>query len=554
MVRLASRRKMKPDAATRQPSDRASAESASVDRLERMTLAFPFARAFLRKRSGWIGLGMAGLYFLLMAVLSFKYHKIGDYGVETDFYVFVSQAKQILQGGFPIDGARGPIYFLLLAAAGLFTSDFFHAGLLIGLISAAVVIYFTFRLLGLLYGEDVALIVTLLTASSPVFVQHTYSCGTDMFFFAIAAGAIYYYLKQSELGHGHLIVAGILAGLAYLTRYNGVVIVLGLAAGLLLFDSGRLAGGRRLSGLLLLAAAFALAITPWGLYCLREKGDFFYNTNYRNIAYGIYGEGHMDWDAFWGTRANDFRSFMDVFREGPGLFAKTIVVNIYNHFASDMRDLLGWHTGILVLPGVLITLLRRPDSRQAVYLLLNALFFGVLLTVFYNPRFSMFLVPVYGLMAVQTVSWAGSVLSRRSGIVSRLVPAAALLLVMWTAAEAFQFNKENISKGPKEILIIADWFNKNVPGPHKEEVIVARKPQIAYYLGMDFKWIPDVKQYDELMADLKAMDADYLYFSYLEAHWRPELAFLLNAEEEYPGLRPVIFMKNPGVVLYKVVD
>jgi len=519
-----------------------------------LTLTFPSLDEALVRRNTSAALFVAGLYVGLMAVVGFKYHTIGDYGVETDFYVFISQAGLILEGGFPIDGARGPVYFLLLAAVGLLTGDFFNAGMVIGLASAGAFLYFTFKLLSDLFREDSALVVTLLTAANPVFVQHTYSSGTDMFFCALAAGTIYFCLRPERLGYGHLIVGGVLAGVAYLTRYNGVFILAGLLLGILVFDRARPGKGGRLMGCALVLAAFALTITPWGIYCLREKGQFFYNMNYRNIAYGLYGEGAMDWDAFWGTRAEDFRSFADVFLEDPVLFLKTMASNVYEHFVSDMRDLMGAHLGVLVLPGIVISVFKRPKSRQAAYFALNVALFAVLLTVFYNPRFSLFLVPVYALLAMRTLLWIGGVLPRGRRIAAVMIPVIAAALVIWTAAEAYRFNKENISKGPTEILVIADWFDRNVPPEYRGDVIVARKPHIAYYLDMEFKWLPDVGTYGELMAELRKMDADYLYFSYIEAHWRPELEFLLDAEQKYPGLMPVLFMKNPKAVLYAVVE
>jgi hypothetical protein len=348
-----------------------------------------------------------------------------------------------------------------------------------------------------------------------------------------------------------LIAAGVLSAVAYLTRYDGVFVVSGVFLGVLLIDAARLEKGRVIScGLLL--AAFAVTITPWGLHCLQEKGQFLYHTNYRDIAYALYGEGAVSWNVFWEARAGDFRSFLDVFLEGPVLFVKAIVSNFHGHFLNDIRDLLGWHTGILVLPGIIITVLRRPKPTRAVYLLLNALLFGVLLTVFYNPRFSLFLVPAYCVLALQTLDWIGAVFSQRRRLMSWLIPAAATSLVVWTAVEGYQFNRCNISKGPTEILIIAEWFERNVPAEYRGEVIVSRTPQIAYYMDLEFEWMPDVKTYDELVAELRTMKADYLYFSYLEARWRPELAFLLNAEQKYPGIMPILFMKNPSAVLYRV--
>ena len=49
--------------------------------------------------SSYFGLSLAGLYFLILLIMSFLYHKVGDYGVETDFFWgYVPAAKSFLNG------------------------------------------------------------------------------------------------------------------------------------------------------------------------------------------------------------------------------------------------------------------------------------------------------------------------------------------------------------------------------------------------------------------------------------------------------------------------
>jgi hypothetical protein len=505
---------------------------------------------FRRERS--LALALAAVYTAVMAVLSFKYHIMGGYGVETDFYIFVSQAKQIFEGEFPIDGARGPVYFVLLAVAGRIVGDFFRAGMVIGLLSAGFLLYVVHRLISRLFGPGLALGVTILTALNPTFVQHTYSCGTDMFFAALATGAIYYALCQWPLSYKHIVWSGVLCAIVYLTRFNGVFVLAGLAFCVLLHrQEGTKLGGRVLR-FLALAGVFLAAVSPWGFYCLAEKGDFFYNTNYQNVAYAVHGEGTAGWDEFWLNRASEFKSFGDVIGSAPGAVAGTLAKNVYVHLKNDMGTLMGWHLGVPALIGLVFLAFRRPRGALGLYLLFNLLFFGVLLAVFYNPRFSLFLVPCYTLLAVTGLRELMGIAGRNWRSAPRVFAVAVLLLAGWTFVQSLRFNREVIISGPGEILSIARWFESRVPVSERTGLIVARNPHIGYYLDLDFNWIPGASDPEDLIRKLKAMGADYLYFSYMEASRRPNLKELLDPNSNYPGLRHLAHTKAPPAVLYAV--
>jgi hypothetical protein len=88
----------------------------------------------------WLPWTVAGLFFAVMAFLAFRYHTVGGFGVETDFYVeMYPPAKQLLAGHFsPLNySAKGPVYSFLLAGSYLAMRDWFLAGLLLNLASAA---------------------------------------------------------------------------------------------------------------------------------------------------------------------------------------------------------------------------------------------------------------------------------------------------------------------------------------------------------------------------------------------------------------------------------
>ena len=171
----------------------------------------------------FLSLGIAVVYLVVMSIVSFSFHKVGDYGVETDFFWgYVPAAKDFLNGVITIDAFRGPLYPIVLGIFGFILSDFFNAGILIGILSAAFVIYFTFEMVKRIFSPNVALFVTLILACNPVFVQYTYSAGTDMFFSALITATLFFFFKEKELSYKNLVIAAFLGGLSYLTRYNAI--------------------------------------------------------------------------------------------------------------------------------------------------------------------------------------------------------------------------------------------------------------------------------------------------------------------------------------------
>src|SRR5215470_4072209 len=77
-------------------------------------------------------------YLIITGAISFRYHRVLDFGVESDFlFEYVPLAKRVAEGVIPIGEYRGPVYPILLAMLKPITRDFFGAGLVISLLSAA---------------------------------------------------------------------------------------------------------------------------------------------------------------------------------------------------------------------------------------------------------------------------------------------------------------------------------------------------------------------------------------------------------------------------------
>jgi len=501
-----------------------------------------------------LGFAFAIAYSIVLGLISLSLHKIGDYGVETDFYWnYVPAAQQFLKGAVQIEQFHGPLYPIVLSVFGLVFGDFFTGGIILGLVSSAFVIYFSFEALKNIFSSWVAAPVTLLILLNPIFVQYTYSAGTDMFFIALVSAAVFFFFRANQLNTKNILLASFFGGLSYLTRYNGLFLF-GFVFVILFINYWKIDLKKRLIASTLFISVFILTISPWGAYCLKEKGSFFYNENYKNIAYELYGKGKIGWDEFWFKESKTFTSISQVILKDPGLFVSNTLNNIPDHYLSDMEKLTGWHIGFFIALGFFLFLFNKPlkkiNTIGFAYLLVNFFFFALLLLLFYGERFSMFLIPFYCSIAVIAI------LNRKNPVTEKIPAALRIILlsilVSISAVKAYEYNSGIINSGPNEILVIKDWFTNNITLPQNEVIIAARKAHIAYYLNMKFKPLPLEDNYNDFITTLRNSNVKYLYFSEIEAQLRREFVSLLDPQSEHPGLRTLVFTTYPPAVLYKI--
>ena len=514
------------------------------------TSLFPFFPEFLSGR--YAGMGIAGLFFILMLIVSLKYHVVGDYNVETDFYwTYVPQAGQILAGTIPIEDFHGPTYPMILSLASVLTKDLFHAGVVLSVLAASLSLYFIFELLKRLFRPDVAFLATLLVAVNTTFIRYTYTAGTDMVFMFFVTGSTFFLLREDQTKRYNLALAALFAALGYLTRYNGLYAVAGVPLAVILVNPFQQGMRDRVKTSAIFLGAFLVFIAPWGIDCLIQKGSFFYNRNYLNIAYEMFAKGKVGWDQYWYGEAQKFTSLSQVIFADPGRFVTTLGQNLFDHGTSDLSLLLGWQVGIFTLLGIVACFKYRPSSRVLSYFLVSAAFFGVLLLVFYGERFSMFLLPVYAALALKALT-IPFLAKYRFWNTIQIGGIVAIVLVIWTGYDSMEFNRVNIDSGPREVLSFGNWFHQTYGDSENGKIVIARKPHIAYYLGMKLEMFPYVDTYEQLVADMRRSKASYLYFSLMEAGMRPQFQNLLDPRTPPKELRPLTYTTNPPAVLYKI--
>jgi len=491
------------------------------------------------------------LFLVIMAGVAFTYHRIGDYGVETDFYwTYIPNAKNILSGVLEMDPFKGPGYEMVLGLVSVVGGEFFRAGILISLCSAVVVLYLTHKLVSKYFNPESAILVSLALVTNFTFLKYSYTAGTDMFFDMLGVLVLFFLLRSDKLSLWDFAVSGAITGYAYVTRYNAVAFYVAAFTGIVLLNFKHATWKERLVGMGVFIAASLVFVVPWGIYCRRETGSFFYNKNYLNIAYEMFGKGKVSWDEYWWKMSGKFKSYVDVMAIDPAGFFKQVGANAAQHFWNDVSLLVDLPLGIFAIGGIVALIDKRIDRRQAMYFVFAGAFYLVLLPVFYGERFSLYLIPAIVLLSMSFFQWNRLPQLGFSGFGIKHIALAIILFIVGKAS--FEKISTDIDSGPSEILQVRDAFFQDPGANPGGKTIVARKPQVAYYLKMKFVQIPYVNSLEELLANCRKERADYLFFSGIEAGMRPQFSYLLDPTRAPPALHPIVQVYNPPAVMYEL--
>jgi len=495
----------------------------------------------------WI---VAGLYMCVMGLLIVRYHRVGGLGVETDFYAeLVPQAKKLLGGDFsPLNyGAKGPVYSVLLAAVYLPVRDYFAAGILLNLLSGAVFLVAFYRLVKRLFSPVAAALSLGLVVVNHAFISFTYQASSDLPFMALCMMSMV--MLFSGPARWNVILSALFGSAAFLTRYNGAFIVAGSLV-YLFFTDGSTTDRLKRAGLWL--AVFTLAGLPWFIPNWIATGSPVRNDNYMNVMLEYYGSvsDQASYETWTDSLPKEFTGMGDIILYDPVYFAKHTAVNAYSHFRADLTTLLPKWFAVFVLAGVAALWFARPDRKKLFYFVFSAVYFLILTIVFYNVRFSLFLLTAYVPLAVWPLTAQPVAGKLKSAKYLPAIILAAALVVTGTSTSR-RIVPEMIQSlrvaGPLRDLGLA--LKKT--SPPDDAILIARKPHTAAYAGVKAMMFPaDVTSIGELTDFCKAHGVGYVLYSGLEYQYRPHLRELLNLGGNHPGLA-YLFHNDFGVI-YRV--
>jgi hypothetical protein len=373
-------------------------------------------------------------------------------------------------------------------------------------------------------------------------MTYTYQVGSDMPFLMFCALALFFLFRDD--GRADIVFSGFFALCAFLTRYNGVFLVGGA---LLYYLTKPESFKSRLIDIGAWCGIFLLAGLPWFVINTYATGNPVFNTNYENVMLEFYGRGSVS-DGLWRqSLPKEFTSLGDIFLYDPVYFIGHWAENLLMNFIADMDVLLGWHFGVFVVVGIPLLYTTAMKRRRVLFYIFALFYMMILALVFYNPRFSLLLVIFYVPLAAypltegRLLKWLGK---------ARWAPFALMIALMIPFVTLdVRAVADEIQRAPVFLKTLGEQLKKK--SMLTNATVLARTPHIAYYAGMKPRVFPGhISTVQGLVAWCIDENIDYIAYSIVEQHNRPELDELMSVDREFNFLERVVV--DPHGVIYRI--
>jgi 4-amino-4-deoxy-L-arabinose transferase-like glycosyltransferase len=534
---------------------------------------------------------------LALALFGRRYHWVEEAGTaERDGYA--GQAALLLAGSLPHDPYRPLFYPMAAAAITPLTGDAFTAARLLSNLAAAWLAWLAYAYGRRLGGAVVGGWAMALAAVNPnlwIIGQHA---TTDMLFAALAAAALLAGLRYLQApAAAPALLAGLALGLAAFTRSNALFLLPALLAAWWLapvwgppVPPAPAPLPSRLGHLGLAAAAALVGLLPHWALRLVEFGSPFYDENWKNLAFKLYG--YPDWSYL---NRVPFHSAAEVALRDPVAVLRGGVAELWRFAGAGAAQLFGtWVHVLLVVAGALWLIVRRGRSgaaarpaaagipgelerRSAIWLVLSLLSFLAATAFAFFTWGRLLLVLLPGAYALGFASWAalqgagsapeagsgvraGAGAAARGGRAARWVmvaaSAAGAALVLLLALKTFVYRLPAfVARHPYvEVEVLRRLDARLPPGA----VLAGTSPFLGRYLVHRYVAIPDAfgaevvapaLYYAQLARLVRDARVSYLVAGAVDLRARPPGLLAPNAP--VPWLAPA--GAERGVAVWRVV-
>jgi len=485
--------------------------------------------------AAWAGLALIAVYAAAALAMVFGPHRIGDIFTETDFYgSYGPGARALLQGHLDPTryGVQGPLFEFAVAALGLVVRDLFVAAQLVS-VAAMVAMLASWRaVFTRVLGATGGAIAVALLAGNPWVWRFAWSATTDALALGLQALALWALVggaRDRAPDVRRTALAGLLAGLAFLTRYNFVVL---LPAGLAIVALGwsDVPRERRAAHLIAFTLGLLAPVAPWFAYSAAH-GGLSRGQLHMNIAYEVFARPKgIVLDVFQRDMESQFPTLWSVIARDPGAVIGRMLHNMGEHFVLDARGLAGGALATAAILGAILGVRRGTFTALRAPLLVCGLLFLSLVPAPHGERYSLAVLPAW--VALATALFVSERFAASLGRVPIKFLGVPLVLA-FSLTDTIASTRRTIDQLPVEVLEAAAQVRSQVrPG----DKVFARKPHFAWYTDMT----PVAMPLTDNLADWGAIARDgkvrWLYFSWPEAQLRPAFEWLLDSTSAAPGL------------------
>jgi hypothetical protein len=311
--------------------------------------------------------------------------------VERDGYV--EKADILRAGEIPMDTYHPLLYPILASAAGRLVGGSFAGARAVSTIFAAMFCLFTYLLARTMLRKRAALFVLGLMLLNCWTTMSAMDATTDMTFAAFSVMTLYFLMRFVDRPTTALLVwAAVSFGLAYFTRYSAIFLL--PAAVVAVLAAPQLGPAKRAGYFGLFAAVATIVLVPHFIITARVFGSPFYNENWKNLAFKLYGDN--DWTYF---KRIPYTNLVGVVVASPTRFITLTMREIAKFFFITLSDMGGRGLAAAVfaagtLGGAFVFLSSWNRSKTVLgtfslsFIILGCIFF------YTNPRLMLPILPI----------------------------------------------------------------------------------------------------------------------------------------------------------------
>jgi 4-amino-4-deoxy-L-arabinose transferase-like glycosyltransferase len=330
-------------------------------------------------------LAFALTVFFAIFILWFglEFHRIESVpSPEDDDYV--ERAIQLHDGLIPKDPHRPLLYPLLSAGAGFVLGDTFIGARLVSQISAAIFALMAYLLGRLFFDKKVGLFALGSVILNFFVVKSGVVAASDMLFSAWAMLTLFWAIRVSQrIQYSYIIILALFFSLAYFTRYTAIALAVPIAIALTVAPEVR--PKQIIFRYIVFGAAVLVFLLPHFYLTIHVFGDPFYNENWRDLAFKLYGNG--DW-SYYKTGRMPFDGLASVIGHNPGLFIWSALEELARSLTIGLAKLTGNGNGLVGAPYAVLffvglyMILRFPNRKTVIIVSFIVTYF-LMVNVFY---------------------------------------------------------------------------------------------------------------------------------------------------------------------------
>lgn len=498
---------------------------------------------------------MLALAVLALGLLLGRWHEIGGYLVENDYYgQYYPAARAVLDGQPMVNPRSGPGYPLLLAAGSFLTNDMFEFGKLLASVSLAAAGWFTFLGVRAFANAGAALIAQLFTYA--ILGRFAIIVGNDIPFVALATASLYFLLRRQEPRARELLGAGLFAGLSMGLRYPGVALIPVAIVAIWLWPAPAMSLRQRLLSSILFALPAVLGSAPsWAAPWLGLSGGK-ESKAYAFVALDVYASPQ---DRLSQTHLDElevrFHSMWDVLSRDPARVVKHYAFDVFDDAMHIAQDSVTLPAVLFVGAGLLLWFaVGGADRRRAfAFLVFPVVTFGIVVLVPYQARYGFPLVPAAAALlgAAFAHRWVNADTDPGAGRIARRVRALFLgLCFLPPLAMTTVKLHEYLTTEPVELVAAAEVVRPLIrPG----DAMIARKAHLPHLCGASARFPRQNLELDAFLTwARREAHARFLLVGEWEGRTNGALRPLI-AGEPPPGLRLLWRHATPAHSLYEIL-